>query len=109
MGKLKTIYLAVSTRCEKISYKSDILKIIKEYNDSIKKVNISNAFWYLSRHGYIKRIFLDYYYINSIEERELGYKKGYDNKELIYLVLNKVKWNWYLGLTSALYESREIL
>ncbi len=109
MGKLKTIYIAILTRTEKISHKSDILKVIKEYNESIKKVDIENAFWYLSRHGYITRIFLDYYYINSIEERELGYKKGYGDKELIYLVLNKVKWKWYLGLTSALYESGEIL
>lgn len=109
MGKLKTIYIAVSIRCEKISHKSDILRVIKEYNDSVKKVEIFNAFWYLSRQGYIKRIFLDYYYISSIEERELGYKKEYDDKEITYLVLNKVKWKWYLGLTSALYESGEIL
>jgi len=109
MAKLKTISTAILTRCEKIYHKSDILKVIKEYNDLIKKVNVSNAFWYLSRHGYIKRIFLDYYYINSIEEREEGYRRGYEDKELIYLVLNKVKWKWYVGLTSALYESREIL
>jgi len=109
MGKLKTVYLAVSARCEKISHKSEIFKIIKEYNDSIKKIDIHNAFWYLSRHGYIKRIFLNYYYINSIEERELNYKKGYEDKEIVYQVLNKVKWNWYIGLTSALYESGEIL
>ena len=109
MGKLKTIYMAILIRTEKISHKSDILRVIKEYNESINKVDIENAFWYLSRHGYITRIFLDYYYINSIEERELGYKKGYEGKELIYWVLNKVKWKWYLGLTSALYESREIL
>ena len=109
MGKLKTIYMAILTRTEKISHKSNILRVIKEYNESIKKVDIENAFWYLSRHGYITRIFLDHYYINSIEERELGYKKGYEDKELIYWVLNKVKWKWYLGLTSALYESGEIL
>lgn len=108
MGKLKTIYSAILTRCEKVSHKLDIIKIIEEYNKSIKKVNINNAFWYLSRHGYLKRIFLDYYYINSIEERELGFRKKYTDAELIYLVLNKVKWKWYLGLISALYESREI-
>lgn len=108
MGKLRTLYLAVLGRCEKISHKSDIIKIIKEYDKSAKKTEINNAFWYLSRHGYIKRIFLDYYYINSIEERELGYLKEYSDKELLFFVLNNVKWKWYLGLTSALYEIGEI-
>ncbi len=108
MGKLNTIYQAIATRCEKISHKSDIVKIIKEYDASMQKVNVKNALWYLSRHGYITRIFLDYYYINSIEERELGYRKGYDDKEILFIVLNKVKWKWYSGLTSALYEARAI-
>lgn len=108
MGKLNTIYQAILTRCGKISHKSDIIKIIKEYNASTNKVNVNNALWYLSRHNYIKRIFLDYYYINSIEERELGYQKKYEDKEILFIVLNKVKWKWYMGLTSALYEAREI-
>ncbi len=108
MGKLRTIYQAILTRCEKVSHKSEIMRIIREYNVSISKVNINNALWYLSRHGYITRIFLDYYYINSIEERELGYQKEYDDKDILFIVLHKVQWKWYLGLTSALYESGEI-
>ncbi|HLC53461.1 MAG TPA: hypothetical protein VJK03_02865 [Candidatus Nanoarchaeia archaeon] len=108
MGKLNTVYQAILARCEKISHKEDIMKIIKEYNDSIKKVNMKNALWYFSRHGYITRIFLDYYYINSIEERELGYQQEYESREILFIVLNKAKWKWYIGLTSALYESREI-
>lgn len=108
MGTLSTIYHAIVTRCDKISHKSDIIKIIKEYHTSIKKVNISNALWYLSRRGYIRRIFLDYYYVNSIEEKKLTYRRGHGDKELLFSVLNKAQWRWYVGLTSALYESGEI-
>ena len=108
MGKLRTLYLAILNRCEKISHKRDLLKVINEYKESINRISIKDALKYLSRHGYIKRIFLDYYYINSIEERELGYQKEYSDKELLFFVLNKVHWKWYLGLTSALYERGEI-
>ncbi len=86
--------------------KKEIVKLIEDYN-KIEKVSISNALWYLSRQNYIKRIFLDYYYVNSIEERELKFYK-YMDKELLFLVLNKLDIKWYLGLTSARYSRGEI-
>ncbi|MDP3026941.1 MAG: hypothetical protein Q8N63_04485 [Nanoarchaeota archaeon] len=107
MGKLKSIYFALLNRGEKIMRKKEIVKLIEDYNNKIKKVSIPNALWYLSRQNYIKRIFLDYYYINSIEERELKSCK-YMNKELLFLVLNKLDVKWYLGLTSARYSGGEI-
>ena len=81
MGKLKSIYSALLNRGEKIMKKKEIVKLIEDYDNNIGKVSITNALWYLSRQNYIKRIFLDYYYINSIEERELKFCK-YMDKEL---------------------------
>ena len=107
MGKLKSIYLALLNRGEKIIRKIEIVKLIKDYNDKIEKVSIANAVWYLSRQNYIKRIFLDYYYVNSMEEREMKFCK-YMNKELLFLVLNRLNIKWYLGLTSAMYNRGEI-
>ncbi len=107
MKKLKTIYLAILNRKKKIVRKEDIVEVIKNYNKKFEKVSVKNALWYLSRRNYIKRIFLDYYYINSIEERNLGTCK-YEDKELLFEVLNREKIKWYLGLNSAKYYLGEI-
>ena len=106
MGKLKSIYFALLNRGEKIMKRKEIVKLIADYK-KIENISIANALWYLSRQRYIKRIFLDYYYINSIEEREQKFCK-YLNKELLFLVLNKINLKWYLGLTSARYSGGEI-
>jgi predicted transcriptional regulator of viral defense system len=99
------IYGAVLNRVNKICNKSEIALIIKEYNKKFNsKVDIERAIKYLSRHNYIKRIFLSFYYINSLDERKRGYCK-YEDKELLFLVLSKINLKWYLGLSSALYES----
>jgi len=107
MGKLKTIYQALLSRNDKIVKGEQIVMLIEEYNKSFKKLSIKNALWYLSRQNYIKRIFLDYYYINSFEERARKICNLQD-KELLFEVLNKEKIKWYLGLNSALYELGEI-
>jgi|SRR3989344_2263175 len=106
MEKLRSIYIALINRGEKIMKKKEIVKLIEEYNNKVNKVSVNNALWYLSRQNYIKRIFLDFYYINSIEERELKYCK-FTNKELLFLVLDKLDIKWYLGLTSARYSKGE--
>ena len=101
------IYEAILNRVNKICDKSEIELIIKEYNKKFNsQVDIERAIKYLSRHNYIKRIFLSFYYINSLDERKRGYRK-YEDKELLFLVLNKLNLKWYLGLSSALYESGE--
>ena len=107
MGKLKTIYFALLNNKEKIVRKNEIVDLIEKYDKEIKKVNVKNALWYLSRYGYIKRIFLDFYYINSIEERERGIC-DYEDKELLFSVLNRSSTRWYLGLSSAKYYSGDI-
>jgi hypothetical protein len=106
MGKLKSVYSALLNRGEKIMRRKEIVNLIEEYQ-KIEKISVANALWYLSRQKYIKRIFLDYYYINSIEEREQNFCK-YLDKELLFLVLNKINLKWYLGLTSARYSGGKI-
>lgn len=104
--KLKTIYLAILNRKEKMIKRGEIVGLMEEYRKRFGRISINNALWYLARRNYIKRIFLDYYYINSVEEREFGTCK-YENRELFFEVLNKEKIRWYLGLTSARYYSGE--
>jgi len=99
------IYEALLNRINKVCNKSEIVLIIKEYNKKFNlKVNIGEAIKYLSRHNYIKRIFLSFYYVNSLDERKRGYCR-YEDRELLFLVLNKLNLKWYLGFSSALYES----
>jgi hypothetical protein len=88
MGKLKSVYSALLNRGEKIMKREEIVKLIEDYQ-KIEKISVANALWYLSRQRYIKRIFLDYYYINSIEERGQKFCK-YLDRELLFLVLNKM-------------------
>lgn len=102
MGKMLTIYEALLNRREKVCPKSDIIEIIEEYKRHIGKINAKNALWYLSRHGYIKRIFLDFYYINSLDEREREFCL-YEDRELMFIALNKLGIKWYVGLNSALH------
>ncbi len=102
MGKIIVIYEALLNRKEKICSREEIIEIIKEYNASIGKVNIENALWYLSRHNYIKRIMLNLYYINSLDERERNFC-NYEGKELLFMALSRLKIRWYLALNNALY------
>lgn len=102
MSKMLTIYGALLNRKEKVCFKSDILEIIREYNKSFGKINAKNTLWYLSRHGYIKRIAFNFYYINSPDERE-GRFCRHEDKELLFAVLNRLNIKWYIGLNSALY------
>lgn len=102
MSKMLIIYEALLNRKEKISPKSDIIEIIQEYNKSLGKINAKNTLWYLSRHGYIRRIAFNFYYINSLDEKK-GKFCRYEDKELLFAVLNKLNMKWYIGLNSSLY------
>ena len=107
-NNITKIYEALLNRVEKICNKDEIVKIINEFNKRFKtKIEIKNAIKYLSRHGYIKRIFLSFYYINSIDEKKRKYCK-FEDKDILFSVLNKLGVKWYLGLSSALYESGNI-
>lgn len=102
MARMMSIYEALLNRVEKICYKPEIAKIIEEYNKEVRKISVKDAFKYLSRHKHIKRIFLNIYYINSVEERKRGFCE-YEDKELLFTALNKLRIKWYLGLGYALY------
>ena len=103
MKYISSIYQALVNRKEKIIPKSEIIEIIKEYNKRFKhSLSIVDAVKYLARQHHIKRIFQSYYYINSLDERKGGYC-NYEDKELLFIVLGKLKVKWYIGLNSALY------
>lgn len=107
MSKILTIYEALLNRKEKVCSKTDIIEILKEYNQLMGKLSLTDAVKYLSRHNYVKRIFLNYYYINSADERKRKFC-AYEDKELLFMVLGKLKIKWYVGLNSALYLSGKI-
>lgn len=93
---------------ERIFSKEEIINTIKEYSRVYKtKVNILSLWTYLRKDGYIKRILGDYYYVYSLDERYNHYCK-FSEEELVFLVLEKMKIRWYLGLESSLKENKVI-
>lgn len=91
---------------ERIISKAEILGIIKEYEKIYQiEVNLISLWTYLRKDCYIKRILGDYYYVYSLEERHNGYCQ-FSAEELIFLVLEKMKVKWYLGLETALKENK---
>jgi len=97
-----TIYEALINR-GKIHSKTEIVALMKEYEEKFRVKVRKDLLKYLARHNYIKRIFLGYYYINSYDEIKRGFC-NYSNRELAFSVFNKEKMRWYLGLNTAIYE-----
>jgi hypothetical protein len=92
---------------KKVMHKEEIVECIKGYNKAFgHSLSVKDSIKYLSRQNYIKRIFLKYYYINSFDERKRKIC-FYEDKELLFLVLNELKIKWYVGLNSALYDFGE--
>ncbi len=103
MKKINTIYQKLLNQNEKIVYKAEIIGTIKEFNKKFNSsLDIGNTIKYLTRHDYIRRVFLGYYYINSFDERK-GSSCDYEDKEILFLTLNKLNLRWYVGLSYALY------
>ena len=102
MEVINTLQEALLNR-GKIFEKEEILHLFEEYKKLRYISNHKNIIEYLSKHNYIKRIFLGYYYINSYDEKERSFC-NYTDRELIFSVLNKEKIKWYLGLNTAIYE-----
>lgn len=93
---------------ERIFSKEEIFRIIKKYEEIYKKkVNLISLWTYLRKDKYIKRVLGDYYYAYSLEERH-GHYCRYSEEELVFIVLEKMKVNWYLGLERALIENKAI-
>jgi len=91
---------------EKVLSKKEIVEVIKEHQKIYKKkLNFVSLWTYLRKDNYIKRIIGDYYYIFSLDERYNSYCQ-FSEEELIFLVLEKMKIRWYLGLENALKENK---
>ncbi len=101
MDKKNVLYEALMNR-GKILSKKQIMSIMHEYDKELKKIKEENLLKYLSRHNYIRRIFSEFYYINSYDERNRNFSE-LEDKEVVFIVLNKLGINWYLGLGSSLY------
>ncbi|MCX6800567.1 MAG: hypothetical protein NTZ73_00030 [Candidatus Diapherotrites archaeon] len=105
MKKIIVIFEKLLNSKQRIMHKREILAIVKEYNKSFgHTLDDKNAIKYLSRHNYIKRIISGYYYVNSFDERNRNVC-NYEDKELLFLVLNELKIKWYVGSDYALYIS----
>ena len=91
-------------RREKIISKEEIFQMMMEYQRIYqKKVNMVSMWVYLRKSHYIQHILGIYYYIYSLEERYNHYCQ-YSEEERLFLVLEKMKIKWYLGLERALRE-----
>lgn len=102
MKEKNVLYEALMNR-GKILSKKQIIEIMSEYYKNIKKSKAENLLKYLSRHNYLRRIFSGFYYINSYDERNREFSE-LEDKEVIFIVLNKLGIKWYLGLSSSLYH-----
>jgi predicted transcriptional regulator of viral defense system len=60
-----------------------------------------SAITYLRNTGWLRYIINGYYYICDSEEQRTGFTQ-YTVAEMIFVVLNKLKIKWYLGLETAL-------
>jgi hypothetical protein len=104
----RTIIDKLRSKKEKIQSKKEIIKTIEDYQKIYKvEVNVISLWTYLRKDNYIKRILGDDYYVYSLEERYNHYC-NLSEEELVFLVLEKIRLKWYLGLESALKENKII-
>lgn len=101
MGIKNTLFEPLINRGKMLS-KAEIIKIIKEYDKKFKTNKGEKYLKYLSRQNYIKRVFSQIYYINSFDEKNRGFFE-FEDKEIVFMALNKLKIKWYVGLGSSLY------
>ncbi|GEM_PF-1076959 len=80
-------------------HKSMLYNIVKEFLPSNK--SLKNTIRNLKNNNKIKYLFQDYFYILSSDEQIKKYYR-YSPKEMVFVILNKLKIKWYLGLYSAL-------
>lgn len=86
----------------KILSKLEILGVVNEYERRFKHKKQKEVIKYLSRQKYIQRIILSLYYIKSFDERSRKFL-NFEDRELLFMALNKLGIKWYVGLDSSLY------
>ena len=96
-----TIYEALINR-GKIHSKIEIVALMKEYEERFGIKARKDLLKYLTRHKYIRRIFAGLYYINSFDEKVRGFCQ-FEDKEVLFMALNKIKLKWYVGLGYSIY------
>jgi|SRR3989344_1775590 len=101
MAVKDTIFEALLNR-GKIHSKTEIVALTKEYKEKFGIEVNKDLLKYLTRHKYIRRIFAGFYYINSFDEKIRGYCE-FEDKEVLFMVLNRMKIKWYVGLGYAIY------
>ncbi len=102
----RVIINKLRSKNERILSKEEIIKTIEDYQKIYKvKVNMISLWTYLRKDKYIQRILGDYYYVYSLEERHNHYC-NLSEEELVFLVLEKMRLKWYLGLESALKKNK---
>ena len=101
MAVKNTIYEALLNR-GKIHSKIEIVALMKEYEKKFGIKVRKDFLKYLTRHKYIGRIFAGLYYINSFDERQRGFCE-FEDKEVLFMALNKIKVKWYVGLGYSVY------
>jgi len=82
--------------------KTEIVALMEEYEKKFGIRQRKELIKYLSRHNYIRRIFAELYYINSFDEKIRGFC-DFEDKEIVFMALNKLKIKWYVGLGYSIY------
>src|SRR3989344_4383966 len=96
-----SLYEALINR-GKINSKIEIVSLMKEYEEKFN-IKIKKDFLkYSTRHKYIRRIFAGFYYVNSFDERIRNFCE-FEDKEVLFMALNKMKIRWYVGLGYSTY------
>ncbi len=101
MKAKNTIYETLLNR-GKILSKTEITGIIKEYEKKFNDKKKADLLKYLSRQRCIRRILSGLYYINTFDERNRKFSE-FEDKEIVFMALNKLEIKWYAGLGYALY------
>ena len=101
MAVKNTIYEALINR-GKIHSRTEIAALMKEYEEKFGIKARKDLLKYLTRHKYIRRIFAGLYYINSFDEKVRGFCQ-FEDKEVLFMALNKIKLKWYVGLGYSIY------
>jgi hypothetical protein len=96
-----TIFEALLNR-GKIIFGKEIVELSEKYEKEFGIKSNKDILKYLSRHKYIRRIFAGFYYINSFDERTRNFCE-FEDKEVLFRTLDKLKIKWYVGLGYSLY------
>jgi|GEM_PF-1771027 len=101
--EIKNTFMEALFNRGKVLSKAEILAVAAEYSKAFgKPMDEKNLLKYLSRHGYVKRVFSGIYYVNSFDERNRGFF-NFEDREIAFMALEKLGVKWYVGMESSLH------